>query len=416
MKSISAAVIRKTLISSVSDFKRQVNLKKFNRVVRQINSIGETRQARICFLDLYKVHNQFSKGLIEHFAKDHAVVLLVTDKRHSAYLKRRGDKNISVFLIDVKWLPFILKWIRIPYLVTPASHLHKSSVRKDLNIVHIYHSLVSMHSVYGDDAFDAYTHFFACGSHHVNEIKEIRKFRGLPEPITFNVGYPKLDELAVLYAGKRKRRDSGKTILLAPSWHPQNILKNNCEVICGSIIELGYNLIVRPHPHMYDRDIETMQKLQELSTKYHEKLVIENPNDESFESFLLADLMICDWSGVAFEYAFATERPVVFIDAPRKSNSTELLTLDIPLFESSARSQIGLIVKDVEDLKSGIQNVFETPPEQWARRIQSVRAEHIFNFMTSAEAGSEILKAFSENAELLSPVDPMTFQQIKVFD
>ena len=33
--------------------------------------------------------------------------------------------------------------------------------------------------------------------------------------------------------------------------------------------------------------------------------------------------MVSDWSGVAMEFAFGLERPVLFIDVPRKTNNPE---------------------------------------------------------------------------------------------
>ena len=41
------------------------------------------------------------------------------------------------------------------------------------------------------------------------------------------------------------------------------------------------------------------------------------------KSFDKADLMISDWSGVAFEFAFGLEKPVIFIDLPKKINNSD---------------------------------------------------------------------------------------------
>ena len=36
-----------------------------------------------------------------------------------------------------------------------------------------------------------------------------------------------------------------------------------------------------------------------------------------------ADLMITDWSGIAYEYAYTTCKPVLFIDTPMKIMNPE---------------------------------------------------------------------------------------------
>lgn len=332
------------------------------------------------------------------------MTLLVFDQDHPAYKARYGLTNIDVFLIDSRWKAFALQWLRIPYLVTPASHLHPSAVRQDLKTIHCYHSLVSMHAVYGDDAFDTYTHFFACGPYHANEVKEIKQARGLPEATVFNVGYPKLDELAATYASKSRPETKRKMIVLAPSWHATNLLKLHGKTLCRRVLDLGYDLIVRPHPHFFERDLDTMGVLRSIEASSDGRMKIENPHTD-FESFFNSDLMISDWSGVAFEYAFATERPVVFIDAPRKVNSEELLKIDLPNFEEVLRASIGVIAHSIDELSECITTALSTSPEMWTRQISKVRDENIYNFMSAAESGARILRELADQADMLPPTD-----------
>ena len=171
--------------------------------VTKINKLGFSHDVKVCFLDLVPAHWQFTTSLIQELASSHPVVLLVFDKSHPAYGRKFRNKNIFVFLVDKRWAPFFLKLLRIPSLATPASHLHPSAVRSDMNIIHTYHSIVSMHLVYGDDAFDSYTHFLACGPHHKNEIIAIKSRRGLSKAEIYETGYPKLDDLNLSYVAKK---------------------------------------------------------------------------------------------------------------------------------------------------------------------------------------------------------------------
>lgn len=378
-------------------------LKRFEMIMDRINATGEVNGVRLCFLDLFPSHHQFSGELIKQVALRRPVCLLVSDRSHPAYRKRNQMKNVHVFLLDKRWLSFCLNWLRIPYLVTPASHLHPSSVRPELLTVHLYHSLVSMHAVYGDDAFDTYTHFFACGPHHEREVKAIKLARGLRPATVFQIGYPKLDELAFNFEGRKSTSENRKTILLAPSWHPENLLKMHGDTICHAIMQLGYKLIIRPHPHLFDRDKVTMAKLRAIARSSNGMMTIENPNRE-FKSFWMADLMVSDWSGVALEYAFCTERPVVFIDAPRKVSSVDLLKLNLPAVEESLRSEVGVIV-DVNGLQAGINQTLSLPTHHWQQRIQAVRNKNIYNFKNSAKIGTETLIKISERSDMLSEYD-----------
>jgi YidC/Oxa1 family membrane protein insertase len=54
--------------------------------------------------------------------------------------------------------------------------------------------------------------------------------------------------------------------------------------------------------------------------------------------------MITDWSGASIEYAFTLERPVLFIDVPKKIHNPDYEKLpEIPL-EISIRDKIGEII------------------------------------------------------------------------
>lgn len=369
--------------------------------MKAINRTAEVKGTRICFFDLFPSHFQFSKSTIHKLSERAPVILLIFDKNHPAYKSR--PKNVDVFLIDIRWKDFFLKFLRIPYLVTPASHLHPSAVRPDLKTVHSYHSLVSMHAVYGDDAFDTYTHFFACGPHHVKEINKIKKARGLPPALVFDVGYPKLDDLASRFLLKVKDATlkKRKKVLLAPSWHENNLLKLHAKQICEDILNVGLDLVIRPHPHLFERDVKTMNLLRNIEKAFPGRISIENPNLE-FDSFFNTDLMISDWSGVSFEYAFSTGRPVVFIDAPRKVNSEELLKLNLNAVEDSLRSSIGVIAPSVNDLSENIVLVLSISDEEWKYRISNIRNKNIFNFMNAAQVGADILYDISISEEMLS--------------
>ena len=53
-------------------------------------------------------------------------------------------------------------------------------------------------------------------------------------------------------------------------------------------------------------------------------------NVAGHDSLLASDVMISDWSGAALEYAFGLEKPVLFIDMPKKINNPEHDRIDCP--------------------------------------------------------------------------------------
>ena len=53
--------------------------------------------------------------------------------------------------------------------------------------------------------------------------------------------------------------------------------------------------------------------------------------------------MICDWSGAALDYAFGLNKPVIFIDVPRKVNNPDYQELGVECFEVWIRDHIGVV-------------------------------------------------------------------------
>ena len=69
------------------------------------------------------------------------------------------------------------------------------------------------------------------------------------------------------------------------------------------------------------------------------------------ESFYNSDIMISDWSGAAIEYAFGLNKPVIFLDIPKKINNHNYKEIDVDPFEVSIREKIGIIIAADKVLK-----------------------------------------------------------------
>ena len=76
------------------------------------------------------------------------------------------------------------------------------------------------------------------------------------------------------------------------------------------LVKKNYKVTLRPHPdtlRLNKKSIETL-----LNTFKKNKKVIYNPNVESVHNYFDNDVLISDWSGAAFEFAFGTLKPVIF--------------------------------------------------------------------------------------------------------
>ena len=110
--------------------------------------------------------------------------------------------------------------------------------------------------------------------------------------------------------------------------------------------------------------------------------------------------MISDWSGVAFEYAFSRESPVIFIEVPRKVNNPEYKKLGLEAFEVYIRSKIGVVVSPdrLKEIPKYIEQ-FCSNPQRYQEQIRKVRSDQIFNIGKSGAVGAEYIMQIAKNCQ-----------------
>ena len=115
-------------------------------------------------------------------------------------------------------------------------------------------------------------------------------------------------------------------------------------------------------------------------------------NIPNFGSFLSSDIMITDWSGSALEFSFAFEKPVIFIDVPKKINNPEFEKISFTPIEISIREKIGKIImpKDLDSLPKEIQLLISRRNE-FEHQIVQIRNKMIFNIKESKKHGAEAI-------------------------
>jgi hypothetical protein len=291
-------------------------------------------------------------------------------------------------------------------MTTPdLNNFHLKRSRYPVHYTYLHHSMVSTHMIYRKSAFDAFDSILCVGPHHVLETREWEKQHGLPEKELFEHGYGPLD--LILEKSKNRpdlaqEKDGPPHILLAPSWGPDGILETIGEELINILMDAGYRVTIRPHPRTCHLSPEIMATLEaRYSDHPHLKIDLEA---ESFSSLMETDLMISDWSGVAMEYAFGLEKPVLFIDVPAKTNNPDHETIAAIPFEKSYRDQVGTIhsADELLTIPSAIEYLLEDPREQ-AAAAAKFRNEAIFNPGTSGKNGAKIIVELADRAEPFTP-------------
>ena len=299
-------------------------------------------------------------------------------------------------------LPSILPKIDSQVLVTTMPDLGKLHVRRppsSCDLVYVFHSLNSIHEVYREGAFDNYDHFFCTGPHHKQELSAQFKLIGKPCPELHEVGYYKLDRIKTAFDQYQKKSEQA-TILVAPSWGDGNLLESHGIEIVKTLLALDLNVVVRPHPCFFLPIYPNGSLcIAELKAKFSQcpNFTLER-SIASEDSFFEADLMISDFSGAAFEYAFGTSRPVLFVDVARKTKNKNWKLLGLDTFEDKMRFQLGTVidpssVKSIGDqAKSLINN-----QNKHAQRIAEIRSKSIYNFGNASQSGAAVIDQILNN-------------------
>jgi YidC/Oxa1 family membrane protein insertase len=244
--------------------------------------------------------------------------------------------------------------------------------------------------MYRFGAFDHYDIIFCVGNHHNNEIRKHEFKYSKPEKKLFNAGYYRLERIYQSYMNYKNKPLNKKreTVLIAPSWGDENILKT-VGIRLIALLKNKYDVIVRPHPEILKRTPDVINNLEvrfrgDINVKFEKSVLTD-------DSIIFADYLICDCSGIAIEYAFGTERPVIFIDVPVKIKNERFSELEIEPIELELRNQIGVILAP-ENIESEILQVMKKLKIQnkiYSKRIILLRNHLIYNFNESSSVSAK---------------------------
>jgi len=168
--------------------------------------------------------------------------------------------------------------------------------------------------------------------------------------------------------------------------------------LTGLLLDAGYHVIVRPH---YQTLKMTPEVIEKLRAKYGDRDNFEYQDrmGES-ESLFRSDILICDWSAMAIEYALGLEKPVLFIDLPRRIRNPDWRSLGIEPQEAAIRELAGDIVspQNLDEAPQKIDHLLQDQ-ESFRQRMQKLRSKMVFNIGNSIQVGAkEIARLADEKA------------------
>jgi YidC/Oxa1 family membrane protein insertase len=292
-------------------------------------------------------------------------------------------------------------------VVLTMMDLDNLQLKKSINPIHyiyLFHSLGSTHMVDFANSYDAYDSLFCVGPHHVTELRKREQMQGLPARNLFEYGHPRLENLieaAAVYAREHAAEDKDASrppvVLIAPTWGDNSIF-NTCGIeLTGLLLDAGCHVIARPH---YQTISMTPEVIDKLRREYGARPNFEfqdrmGENDSLFRS----DILICDWSAMAIEYALGLGKPVLHIDLPRRVRNPDWQALGIEPQEASFREKAGAIVspdrlQEIPDIITGLL----ARGGELEQRMQEMRADMVFNLGSSVGHGAREIARLADEA------------------
>lgn len=255
--------------------------------------------------------------------------------------------------------------------------------------VYLHHSLVSCQMIYREGAFDHFDTVLCSGPHHVAELRALEAQRGTRAKHLVPHGYGRLD--ALLEAARQPGAEARpRQVLVAPSWGPEGLLERHADTLLAALAGSGWEVVVRPHPQTVRLAPLAMDRVRHWCRSSANVRLDEDVAGQG--SLLASAVMISDWSGAALEFALGLERPVLFVDTPRKVNNPRYADIALEPVEVSLRATLGVVIglADLGGIGAALDRVSAQSAE-FSLRMQALRAETVFNVGGSAAAAANCI-------------------------
>ena len=331
------------------------------------------------------------KPLLNALLDDDIAVTYVTSDDRDPGLLKLSNKYRSIYIGKGFFRILFFQFLKAKLLILTMMDLNNFELKRSMHPVHyvyIFHSLTSTHMVDTEKSFDHYDTIFCAGPHQKKEIELREKNKDLKAKNLVPYGYPRIEKLIQLSS---KPKNEKKVILLAPTWGEQSIINLMGMEICSIIINQGYSLILRPHHETIKRSPQLINEIENKYSHLETFSLVREMGDS--ESLLQSDLLICDWSGTAIEYAFGLEKPVIFIDIPPRVRNPNWREIQSEPLEMSIREKVGRVIcpSKLDELPSSISQLLNED-QLSSSPIKSLREEFIYNLSRSEITGREEIK------------------------
>lgn len=354
------------------------------------------RDKKIVFYSEKNGFYKYYKDIIEEIIKrTNIVVYYITGDPNDKVFEMKSEQFLPFYIGENRLIVLMMKMETDIFVMTTPDlnnfHLKRSYVKKDIEYVYIPHDVNSANMSFRKNALDYYDTIFSSGIKNTAEILEREKIYNLNKKKIVEWGSSVIDDMTIEYEKniEKGQNRNKKSILIAPSWQKDNIMDTHIEEILNRLKDLNYQIIVRPHPQ-YVKHCEL--KIDSLINKYKNFDIIFEKDFSSNKTVFMADLLITDWSSIAYEYAFSTLKPVLFINTPMKILNPDYQEISTVPIDIELRNKVGISLEENE-LKYIVESIKDLlERNEFSREnLQELKEKYIYNNGKSGKVGAKYL-------------------------
>ncbi|MBR3627443.1 MAG: CDP-glycerol glycerophosphotransferase family protein [Elusimicrobia bacterium] len=350
----------------------------FNKKTRtNYNSIvlyNEGKKYVICF-----------EPLLDEFERKKVSVIYYTSEKDDPLLEKKYQYIKTEFIGEGNkaYMKLSLLEADICVMTTPGLNVYQLKRSKKVkHYSHIFHGTGDAcdYRLFGLDYYDSIMLTNEINGTYIRELEEKRNLKTKELVVAGSVYLDEMERLVKLIA---KEKNEKFTILVAPTWGPQAIFSKYGTELIDLLLQKDWNIIIRPHQQSYISEKELIKNIQNKYKKNNNIFFDNNVNN--LISLNKADILISDFSGIIFDYAFLFNKPFIYTeyeqnreiydysDLSHDTWKTEVLRkIGFELKRDNFKNIIDVIKKTVND-KEKIKNVEEVKKEIWQKQGQAVQ-------------------------------------------
>ncbi len=341
----------------------------------------------------YKYFENIIKALLEK--TDEPIYYITSDPNDKIF--EIGIDQIKPYYISGNQLIALMMKLECKMVVmtTPdleKYHIKRSKMKKDIEYVYTDHGCTSLNLTYRTGALDYFDTIFAVSKHQGVEVRQMEALRGTKKKRIVKVGYGLIDNLIESYEKLEKKENEKPTILIAPSWQYDNILDSCIDNILNGLVCDDYRVIVRPHPQYIRRFPLQMEELiEKYKDRFSDNFVIET-DFSSNATIYTSDMVITDWSAIAYEFSFTTNKPTLFINTEMKVVNKDYEQIKVKPFDITARDTIGKSIgkEETKNIKSVVDGLIASK-DDYFKQIDELKHSYFYNLGNSGEAAADYI-------------------------